>query len=303
MPIPKSLIMLTVVLVLATAGPSVAFSQSQDQYAIQRAQMAVRDKILRERGSNLEVSFPEWAQTQTNYISNSQISVRGQGMYAPRDNYTRAERFSFEAVVNISNGRVERVEYGSVIESGSTVERDRNYRDRDNRENRAPQWLIGTYQGKDPVSRNKMTIWINRRGEVSASYNDGVTQFGEYLNGQIILGQTVSLEVTQSGKDIRLKDYRTGRSEKFKRTSDAAGNRGPVPDWAVGTFRANTNSGESELSIGPDGAATIRSFRTNRVFAGRYENGILTFEFGSFNLTRDGDTIRVTSQTSYRRLF
>jgi hypothetical protein len=293
--------MLTVVLVLASAGSSVAFSQSQDQYAIQRAQMAVRDKILRERGSNLEVSFPEWAQTQTNYISNSQISVRGHGMYSPRDNYTRAQRFSFEAVVNISNGKVERLEYGNVIENGSAVERDRNYRD--NRWNRAPQWLIGTFQGKDPVSRNKMTIWINRRGDASATYNNGVTQFGEYLNGQIILGPTVSLEVTQSGKDIRLKDYRTGRSEKFKRTSDAPGDRGPVPDWAVGTFRANTDSGESELSIGADGAATIRSFRTNRVFTGRYENGILTFEFGSFNLTRDGDTIRMTSQASYRRLF
>ena len=71
--------------------------------------------------------------------------------------------------------------------------------------------------------------------------------------------------------------------------------------------RGTTNNGEAELRISADGTATARSFSTNQTFAGTYSNGVLRFDWGSFNLIRDGDNIRTVeinnrdNQTTYRR--
>jgi hypothetical protein len=83
---------------------------------------------------------------------------------------------------------------------------------------------------------------------------------------------------------------------------------GNVPDWAVGTFRGTTNNGASELIIAPDGNAMTRSLTTGGVFSGRYADGKLYFDWGSFNLTRDRNGVRTTevgnprNQTSYTRV-
>ena len=83
---------------------------------------------------------------------------------------------------------------------------------------------------------------------------------------------------------------------------------GNLPDWAIGTFRGVTDSGESELSISPNGIATARSLSTNQLFTGRYANDLLTFDWGSFRIVRDGNgisTIEVNNprnRTSYRRV-
>jgi hypothetical protein len=76
----------------------------------------------------------------------------------------------------------------------------------------------------------------------------------------------------------------------------------------IGTFRGYTDSGEAELSIAPDGSAIARSLTAGRSFDGRYENGRLTFEFGSYDVQRDGNGIRTVNlnnrrdQTWYRRI-
>jgi len=83
---------------------------------------------------------------------------------------------------------------------------------------------------------------------------------------------------------------------------------GNVPNWAIGTFRGQTDSGESEITISPNGIATARSLSTNQLFTGRYDNDVLTFEFGTFRIVRSGNgisTIEVANQrnrTSYRRV-
>lgn len=83
---------------------------------------------------------------------------------------------------------------------------------------------------------------------------------------------------------------------------------GNVPNWAIGTFRGRTDSGESELTISPNGIATARSLSTNQLFNGRYANDVLTFDWGSFRIVRDGNgisTIEVSNprnRTSYRRV-
>lgn len=83
---------------------------------------------------------------------------------------------------------------------------------------------------------------------------------------------------------------------------------GNVPNWAIGTFRGMTNDGESEITISPNGMATARSLSTNAIFNGRYANDVLTFDWGSFRVVRDGrgiSTIEENNQrnrTSYRRV-
>ena len=81
-----------------------------------------------------------------------------------------------------------------------------------------------------------------------------------------------------------------------------------LPNWVIGTFRGVTDSGESELTISPNGIATARSLSTNQLFTGQYANDILTFDWGSFRIVRNGNgisTIEVNNErnrTSYRRV-
>ena len=81
-----------------------------------------------------------------------------------------------------------------------------------------------------------------------------------------------------------------------------------VPEWAIGTFVGMTDSGQTQLTISADGAATVTSLRSNQTFMGRYDNGYLNFEWGSYTLARERNGIRTVaindqrSQTSYRRM-
>jgi hypothetical protein len=81
-----------------------------------------------------------------------------------------------------------------------------------------------------------------------------------------------------------------------------------VPRWAIGTFRGYTDAGEAELSIFPDGTATTHLLSNNKPNTGRYYNGVLTFDWGSYDLFREGNGIRTSErgnqgrQTSYRRV-
>lgn len=83
---------------------------------------------------------------------------------------------------------------------------------------------------------------------------------------------------------------------------------GNVPNWAVGTFHGMTNSGETELTIESNGAASARSLNTGQVFSGSYDNGVLRFDWGSFRVVREGSGIRTVdindqrNRTSYRRI-
>jgi hypothetical protein len=297
----KRISLLGLLLIAATAvAPS--YGQINEQYAIERAQNAIRERIGRENGFNYDVTFPD--QPQTYSVSNALTGVRGRGMFAPRDNYRNARNFVYDVVVNVRNGNIDRLDYRLNDGGGGGGGND----------DTVPSWLVGTYRGRNPSTRQDMTLIINRRGRIRAVYDSGGTDRGDYVNGRIQLGNSLTWDISQSGRDLRVRDARTGRSERFKRTSDSEGEEDfpgdsdRVPQWMVGTFRGYTDSGESELSIARDGSAIARSLTTSRSFYGRYENGRLTFEFGSYDVQRDGNGIRTVNlnnrrdQTSYRRI-
>ena len=290
---------LGVIVVIFAAG-GLAQTFAQDRYAIERAQEAVRERIVRERGgSTSSVLFPDHLRTETDAVSNNQMRVRGEGTFR-RDAYTQAQRFTYEAVVNTRNGRVQRIAYNF-----TGLDNNDDYNNEGNAE--VPRWLVGTFRGRNPSNRQNqsVTLTIDRNGAVSALYDNGSRESGNYANGQIRFGGRPAWDVTRASNGFRATSRR--RSEDFIRTSGDADDTGRVPRWAVGTFRGTTDTGESELTIGADGTATIRSLRTNETFYGNFSDRILRFEWGDFEVTRERDGIRTTevnnrrNQTYYRR--
>jgi len=83
---------------------------------------------------------------------------------------------------------------------------------------------------------------------------------------------------------------------------------GNVPNWALGSFRGWTNTGEAELTIAANGVATARSLSSNALYTGRAVNNVLYFDWGSFNIVREGNgiaTVEIGNQrnrTSYQRV-
>ena len=76
---------------------------------------------------------------------------------------------------------------------------------------------------------------------------------------------------------------------------------------ATGTYRGYTNTGESELTIARDGTATLRPLNSSYVYSGRCANDVVYFEWGAFNLVRDGRNLTIVevgnqgNRTSFRR--
>jgi hypothetical protein len=278
------------------------FTQGQRRFdrAIERVQDAVRDRIRNERGGRNEtVTFNNDAQRVP--MTNNQTGVRGTGVYqrggGGRD---RREEFTYEGVYNSRAERVDRAEYRFV----------ENSEGRD-----VPRWLVGTFRGLNPSARRqqRMLVTVEDNGRVSVVYGDGRREQGTYSERQLRVGSASVWNVSRNDNGFRAQDDNSRRSEDFVRV-EAGGNNndddndGRVPRWVVGTFRGTTDSGESELTINRDGSATATSLTNRTSFPGRYDNGVLTFRWGSFNVTRDGDGIRTVQvndrrkQTSYRRI-
>jgi hypothetical protein len=290
-------------LLCLTIGAAISITAQQNpQYAVERAQNAVRDRINTDRGNNVDVTFPEWQRAQTYYVSNSLTGVRGEGMYAWRNDYRRTERFTYDVVVNVRNGRIDRLSYRNVSGNDSP-NNDDNYN--------VPNWAVGTFIGRSPSrNRRQSTLVIGRSGNVSLTYDRGRPDYGTYQNSEITF-QNFTWTVDRNGRDIRVRDLQTNRSERFRRNSDWDGDddyNTNVPRWMVGVFRGTTESEEIELSISPDGAAQARSLRNNITSSGRYSNGVLTFEFGSYEIRRESNGIRTininnrSNQTYYQKV-
>jgi len=210
-----------------------------------------------------------------------------------RDNYSQPQLFSYDVTVNSRSGRVERVfyQFENVNNPGNV-----------------PSWLVGTFTGRNPLSGQRTTLTISPSGEAAAFYENGGREAGIAFANGIRLG-SMTWDVTQSDNGFRARAG--GRSERFDRTSGGIDNRPDqcqVPRWMTGRFRGVTDSGDAELTINADGSATVRSLQNNRTFNGRYSEGILTLDFGSFSIARDGDGIRTinvndpNNQTTYSRV-
>lgn len=273
--------------------------QEQEQLRLDgpivRVQEAVRERIRNERGGGRDLNVTYNNDAQRFPVSSSQVGVRGTGVLS-RDTRGRREEFSYSAVFNTRDSRVERVEY-RLEEGGGAARRE------------VPRWLVGTFRGRNPSGRQRMLVTVEDDGRVSVVYGDGARARGTYADRQLRVGSASVWNLSRNDDGFRAQDERSRRSEDFVRVADDRDdNDGRVPRWAVGTFRGTTDSGESELTINRDGSATATSLVKRTMFSGRYADGVLTFDWGSFNITRDGDGIRTVqvnnrrNQTSYRRV-
>ena len=294
-------------LMFAAVLPASAQNDRETRYAVERAQVGVRTKIVQERGGDWgEVTFDQ-TRTQTWRVSDRQTGVRGVGTHAPGG--SAARQFTYEAVVDHRNGKIESVSYDM---SGGRGE-GRGGRDggggRDDR--RVPRWLVGTFYGRSPANGRRVTLTVNREGEATAVFNNGSREQGTYDNGRIRFDSSDAWDVSRVDDGLRAASGR--RSEVFSTTPRGGGDDddddsdGRVPRWLRGTFRGTTDSGESELTIRADGTATARSLNKNQTYRGTYSNGRLRFDWGTFDVQRTSDGIRTVevnnrnNQTDYRR--
>ncbi|HWW77744.1 MAG TPA: hypothetical protein VNZ44_20235 [Pyrinomonadaceae bacterium] len=291
-------------LLLFAAFPSSAQNERQTRYAIERAQVGVKGKIVEERGGDWgEVTFDQ-SSTQTWRVSDRQTGVRGRGTHAP--NGSQARQFTYEAVVDHRNGKIESVNYDFGRGGGGN---GGGWNDR-----RVPRWLVGTFYGRSPSNGRRVELTVTRDGEATAVFRNGSREQGTYDNGRIRFSSSSdSWDVSRVSEGVRAASG--SRSEVFTTDASRGGgddddnddNDGRVPRWARGTFRGTTSSGESELTIRADGTATARSLTKNQTFRGTYSNGRLRFDWGTFDVQRTGDGIRTvevnnrSNQTDYRR--
>jgi hypothetical protein len=292
---------LLALLLFATVAPSQAQQDKQTRYAIERAQIGVSGKIIEERGGTWsDVTFDQ-TRTQTWRVSDKLTGVRGAGTHAPGGSNARS--FTYEATVNHRNGNIEQVTYDLVRGGGGGGVGGRDDR-------RVPRWVVGSFNGRSPSNRRRVALTVGRDGAVSALYDNGSRDEGTYDNGRIRFNNSTEWDVSRVEEGLRAAVGT--RSEVFSRTSgddynNTDDDNGRVPRWALGTFRGTTDSGESELVIRADGTATARSLTKNQSFQGTYSNGVLRFDWGTFNVERVRDGIRTiqtnnrNNQTDYRR--
>jgi hypothetical protein len=287
---------LLALVLLAAAAPASAQNDKQTRYAIERAQIGVSGKILQERGGTWEDITYDQTRTQTWRISDKLTGVRGEGRHAPGGSDSRA--FTYEATVNHRNGNIEQVKYDWVRGGGRGGRDDR----------RIPRWLVGSWNGRSPSNRRRVSLTVGSDGGVSAVYDNGSRDEGRYDNGQIRFNNSTEWDVSRVDEGMRA--AAGTRSEVFRSGTgggyDDDDDGGRVPRWARGTFRGTTDSGESELIIRADGTATARSITKGVSFPGTYSNGRLSFEWGTYEVTRVQDGIRTTdvknrNSTDYRR--
>jgi hypothetical protein len=294
---------LLALLLLAAAAPAVAQNDRQVRYAVERAQVGVSGKIIEERGGDWSSITYDQRSTSTWRVSDRQTGVRGTGRHAPGGGAPE-RTFTYEAVVDYRNGKVESVSYDMAGGGG----RPGGGRD----ERRVPRWLVGTFYGRSPSNQRRVTLTVTRDGDATAVYNNGGREQGAYDNGRIRFGASDSWDVSRVDDGIRAA---SGRRSEVLTTNSAGGgypededgdDGGRVPRWARGTFRGTTDTGESELTIRADGTATARSITKNQSFQGSYANGRLRFDWGTYEVERVRDGIRTTdvknrNQTTYRR--
>ncbi len=176
-----------------------------------------------------------------------------------------------------------------------------------------PSWAVGTFRGVTDRGETELTISPN--GVATArSLNADDYGTGRYDNG-VLTFDWGRFNVIQEGSGIRTEDVRNRRNRtSYRRVSGyndvvtTYPQYGNVPGWAIGTFRGSNADGENEITILSNGQATARSLNTGQIFNGRYANGVLTFDWGSFRLVQEGSGIRTeeinnpANRNSYRRV-
>lgn len=179
---------------------------------------------------------------------------------------------------------------------------------------RVPNWAVGTFRGWTNTGEAELTISANgaataRSLSTNAIYN------GRFAN-DVLYFDWGSFNIVREGRGFATVEIGNQRNRTSYTRVGSPGGQGPfypgqngnVPNWAVGTFRGWTNNTESELTIMDNGTATVRAASSGTIYQGRFENNVLTFDWGSFRLVREGNGITTVeinnpqNRTSYRRV-
>ena len=218
---------------------------AQDRYTIEQAQQAVRDKIVRSKGG--EVTFPNYGQAQTYYISNSKTGVRGNGTW--RKNYNSASQdFSYDARVENNNGRVDKIDY--------------KFSNDNTNNGQIPSWAIGTFYGRNPQNGGTITLNIRNNGSVSIAFDNNAASSYATMSGDRLNNDGIISRVTKINNGIRTTRLDNGESiDYFYTNNNGNNNGGNVPNWAIGTFysRNPQTGGNITLSISSNGSVVINS--------------------------------------------
>lgn len=239
---------------------------AQDQYVIQQVQQAVRDKIVRSKGG--EVTFLDYRQTETYYISNSKTGVRGYGTWSQNNN-SDIRDFSFEARVDTRKNKVDKIKYDFL-------------KDNDGSEN-IPRWAIGTFYGRNPQSGGTITLAINNNGSVIVTFQNGTTNYANISGDRLINNGAVS-RVTRINNGIRTTRLDNGEVIDYF-VSGNGNSDGNIPSWATGTFYARNpqSGGTIALTINSNGSVIVN-------FDGVTNNATINGDI----LTNNGVASRVT---------
>jgi hypothetical protein len=255
---------------------------AQDRYAIERAQAAVREKIIRDKGGNVE--FPTYMQTETYYISRDQTGVRGYGTWTRR--FGRNDQdFSYEARVNTNSGKVDKISYKIVDEN-----------DGNNSGGKVPSWAVGTFYGRNPQDNSQIKMTITENGNVNVDFQGGNYTNGNFYNNRITIDGAVA-RVTRINNGIRTTRVDNGESIDYYRDGNydnGNNNGGNVSSWAIGTFygRNPQTGGQIMMTISRNGSVTVNMGNSNSY--GTLNGDRLTINGISSRITRLNNGIRTT---------
>ena len=274
----KSILGVLSVLVFVCGAFTQAFAQ--DRNAIQLAQNAVRDKIVRDKGGSVE--FPTYMQTETYYVSRNETGVRGYGTWTRR--FGRNDQdFSYEARVN-RNGKVSNISYRLLDENDNGGG------------GKVPSWAVGTFYGRNPQNNYRITMTIMENGNVNVDFQGGSYANGTFNNNRITIDGAVA-RVTRLNNGIRTTRIDNGEAIDYYRDRNDDGNNnggGNVSSWAVGTFygRNPQNGGQIMLTISRNGSVTVNMGGSNTY--GTINGDRLTIDGISSRVSRLNNGIRTT---------
>ena len=193
-------------------------------------------------------------------------------------------------VTRINNGiRTTRVDNGQSIEYFRNGNGNGGGWNGGNNGGNVPNWAVGTFYGRNPVTGGNISLTINNGGNVTIN-SDGSISYAS-INGEILNNNGITSRVTRLNSGIRT--TRTDNGERIDyylnnsggNDSGNNGNMGDIPNWAIGTFSARNpeSGGNITLTINRNGNVTI-NFDGSISYATMYKD----------RLTNNGVVSRVT---------
>jgi len=102
-------------------------------------------------------------------------------------------------------------------------------------------------------------------------------------------------------------EFKRGYERGYAESGNTGSNYGSVPNWLIGTFRGYTpgNSTYTQITVSGNGIVSIAAENGSGAATGNYNNGLVTFPWGTYRFKREGTGFRAinTSNSSDRVLY